>query len=73
MITIHDLSRDAYTSILREIPQAIRDVEQGYETVFVQLSPATDIVTHNMLKYVSIRYGTKSVSIDYNDFREISI
>lgn len=73
MITIHELSRDAYTEILIRMPSMIKEVEQEYDTVNIELKPATDIDINNMLKYVTLKHGTKQMSIDFKHFHYITI
>jgi hypothetical protein len=73
MITIHELSREAYTSILKVMPNAIREVEQDYVTVSLKVTSATDIDTNNMSKYITLKNGTKFVHINCCDFHYITI
>lgn len=73
MITIHELSREVYTSILKVMPNAIGEVEQDYVTVSLKVTPTTDIDTNNMLKYVTLKHGTKFVHINYSDFHYITV
>jgi hypothetical protein len=73
MIKIHDLSRSAYTSIISVMPNSLRDVEQHYETVTIEMKPAVDIDTNNMMKYITLKHGTKFVHINYSDFYYITV
>lgn len=73
MFTIHELSREAYASIMKMMLPAIKDVVHEYDTVTIEMTPTTDIDTNNMLKYVTLKHGTKFVHINYSDFHYISI
>lgn len=73
MITIHELSREAYTEILLRMPSAIKEAEQDYDTVTIDLKPSVDISTNNMLNYVVLTHGNKTLSILNKHFHYISI
>lgn len=73
MIIIFGVSNETHTEIMNVMPNVIKSVEQDYNTVNIELTPATDIDTNNMLKYVTLKRGTKFIHINYSDFHYIKI
>lgn len=73
MITIYNLSRKAFTSILNVMPTAITDVGQDYGTVTVTLNGLTDIDTCISQEYVTVKNGMKFVHIKLNELNYIKI
>lgn len=73
MIIIFGVSNETYTEIISVMPNAIKNVEQDYNTINIEMTPAVDIDTNNMLKYVTLKHGTKFVHINYSDFHYIKI
>lgn len=75
MITINNLSKEAYNSILSVMPQVVHTVTSynDLQTFSITLTPMTDIDTNNILKYVTLKYGNKFVYIYYRDFSLITI
>lgn len=73
MITLHELSRDVYTEILRVMPQAIRETNQEYDTVTVVCKPNVDIDTDCTIQYVTLKWCTKFIHISFKDFHYIIV
>lgn len=73
MITLHELSRDVYTEILRVMPHAIKETEQEYDTVTVVCKSSVDIDTDCTLQYVTLKWGIKFIHISFKDFHYITV
>ncbi len=73
MIIIFGVSDETYIEIINVMPNAIKNVEQDYNTVNIEMTPATDIDTNNILEYVTLKHGTKFIHINYSDFHYIKI